>query len=145
MGIQEETGWRWLCCEGQGHTGCWRLLSNRSIEYETYAPVARLEAIRVFLAFTAHLIFKIYHIECEVFLPEWWVGGRVLMYNSPQTLEFQITWTLYIYSSRLSTGSSKLRTWYDTLSQLFLENHVVNCVIDKTLCSIMLKVYLMIE
>ena len=67
------------------------------------------------------------------------------MYNSPQTLEFQITWTLYIYSSRLSTGSSKLRTWYDTLSQPFIENHVVNCVIDKTLCSIMLKVYLMIE
>ena len=67
------------------------------------------------------------------------------MYNSPQTLEFQIMWTLNIYSSRISIGSNKLRTWYDTLSQLFLENHVVNCVIYKTLYFIILKVYLMIE
>ena len=43
------------------------------------------------------------------------------------------------------TDSSKLRTWYDTLSQLLLENHLVSCVIDITLCSLMLKVYLIIE
>ena len=50
-----------------------------------------------------------------------------------------------MFSSRLSTDLSKLRTWYDTLSQLLLENHMVSCVIDKTLCSLMLKVYLMLE
>ena len=42
----------------------------------------------------------------------------------------------------------QLRTWYDTLSQLLLENQVImllECVIDKPLCSLMLKVYLMLE
>ena len=39
----------------------------------------------------------------------------------------------------------QLRTWYDTLSQLLLENYVVRVVIDKPLCSLMLKVYMMLE
>ena len=67
------------------------------------------------------------------------------MYNRPQTLDFLIMWTLYIFSSRFPTDSSKLRTWYDTIYQLLLENHVVSYVINKTLCSLMFKVYMMLE
>ena len=78
-------------------------------------------------------------------LPGWWAGRRGFMYNRPQTLDLWILWTLYIFSLSLSTDSSKPKTWYDTLSQLLLEDHLVSCVIDKTLYSLMLKGYLILE
>ena len=33
--------------------------------YETFAPVARLEAIRIFLAYVAHANFKVYQMDVK--------------------------------------------------------------------------------
>ena len=33
--------------------------------YETFAPVARLEAIRIFLAYAAHANFKVYQMDVK--------------------------------------------------------------------------------
>ncbi|MGI4673437.1 reverse transcriptase domain-containing protein, partial [Klebsiella pneumoniae] len=39
---------------------------EEGIDYdETYAPVARLEAIRIFLAFAAHSNFKVYQMDVK--------------------------------------------------------------------------------
>ena len=39
---------------------------EEGIDYdETYAPVARLEAINMFLAFTAHSNFKVYQMDVK--------------------------------------------------------------------------------
>ncbi len=39
---------------------------QEGIDYdETYAPVARLEAIRIFLAFAAHSNFKVYQMDVK--------------------------------------------------------------------------------
>ena len=81
MGIQKEAGWRWLCYEGQGHTGCRRLLSSRSIEYEIYALEARLEAIRVF--WHSLSIRSLRFIKWMWSVPAWMVSWQKRFYVQP--------------------------------------------------------------
>eukprot|EP00253_Pinus_taeda_P033804 PITA_33804 len=43
---------------------------------ETFAPVARLEAIRMFLALSSFQNFKVFQMGCEISLSEWRLGRR---------------------------------------------------------------------
>ena len=57
---------------------------QEGIDYdETYAPVARLEAIRMFLAFAAHSNFKVYQMDVKKRLPEWRVRRGSLCGTTP--------------------------------------------------------------
>ena len=38
---------------------------------ENFAPVARIEAIRIFLAYAAHANFKVYHMDVRSAFLEW--------------------------------------------------------------------------
>ena len=43
-----------------------RICTRRSIDYgETFAPVARLEGVRTFLAYSAYKGFKVYQMDVE--------------------------------------------------------------------------------
>ena len=45
---------------------------EEGIDYdETFAPVARMEAIRILIAFAAFMGFKLYEMECEECISEW--------------------------------------------------------------------------
>ena len=110
---------------------------EEGIDYdETYAPVARLEAIRMFLGFVAHSNFKVYQmdvksaflngeLEEEVYVeqPSW--------FEDPEFSDF-----VYFLFKALYGLKQAPRTWYDTLSEFLLENVFSRGVIDKTLCSI---------
>ena len=44
---------------------------------ETFAPIARLEAIRMFLAFVAHSKFKVYHMDVKIAFLNGKIGEEV--------------------------------------------------------------------
>jgi hypothetical protein len=77
-------GTKWVWKNKEGEKG--EVVRNKSrlvaqgfsqkegIDYEeAFAPVARLEAIRILLAFSVAKGFK---LQCEESFPEWCVGGR---------------------------------------------------------------------
>ncbi|KAL8156572.1 hypothetical protein AgCh_001607 [Apium graveolens] len=81
---------------------------EEGIDYdETFAPVARFEAIRIFLAFAAHSNFKVYQMDVKsVFL-----NVLKALYGLKQAP----------------------RAWYDTLSDFLLKHGFTRGTIDKTL------------
>ena len=66
MGFQKQTKWGWFGSEKQGEVGCPRVLPKEGIDYEeTFAPIARLEAIRILLAFAASKGFKLFQMDVK--------------------------------------------------------------------------------
>ncbi|KAD4586622.1 hypothetical protein E3N88_24223 [Mikania micrantha] len=104
------------------------------IDYdEVFAPVARLEAIRLFLAFAAHKKFKVFQLDVKsAFL----YGSlkETLYVCQPPGFEDPIHRDqVYLLDKALYGLHQAPRAWYETLSTHLIE-HVFNRVqIDKTL------------
>jgi hypothetical protein len=58
-------------------------LSKEGIDYETFAPIAYLEAIRIFLAFAASKGFQAFSNGCQNCIFEWVYKGRGLCEAAP--------------------------------------------------------------
>ena len=66
MGFQKQAGWGWVGRSKQGSSCCPGVLPKKEIDFEeTFAPVARLEAIRIFLAFAASKGFKVFQMDVK--------------------------------------------------------------------------------
>ena len=66
MGFQEQARWKWVGSAEQGSTCSHGFCQKEGIDYEeTFASVARLEAIRIFLAFAASKGFKIFQMDVK--------------------------------------------------------------------------------
>ncbi|KAL8145823.1 hypothetical protein AgCh_003826 [Apium graveolens] len=106
------------------------------IDYdETYTPVARLEAIRIFLAFAAFSNFKIYQMDVKSAFLNGKLDEEVYVeqppgFEDPDHLDFFFFLFKAIYGLKQSP-----RKWYDTLSEFLIENSFIRGVIDKTLFS----------
>ena len=106
------------------------------IDYdETYAPVARLEAIRLFLAFAAYSNFKVYQMDVKSAFLNGKLDEEVHVeqppgFEDPELLDFVYFLFKAIYGLKQAP-----RKWYDTLSEFLIENGFVRGVIDKTLFS----------
>ena len=100
---------------------------------ETFALVARLKAIRIFLAFAAHSNFKVYQMDLKrAFmnseLEEEVYVQQPIAFEDPHHLDF-----VYILLKALYCLKQDLRAWYKTLSQFLIENRFTRGTIDKTL------------
>ena len=92
---------------------------EEGIDYdETYAPVACLEAIRIFLAFVAHSNFKVYQMDVKSAFPNGKVEEEVYL-EQPLALKIQSLLTLYTSYSKLSMDSSSNQEHGMTLSLSF--------------------------
>ena len=77
------------------------------IDYdETYALVARLEAIRMFLAFAAHSNFKVYQMDMKSAFLNGELEEEVYV-EQPQGLKTQNSLTLNTFFSKLLYGLKK--------------------------------------
>ncbi|GJV31435.1 retrovirus-related pol polyprotein from transposon TNT 1-94 [Tanacetum coccineum] len=101
---------------------------------ESFAPVARMEAIKIFLAYAAHKSFTVFQMDvktaCHAMLsvkkdctscqPEGFIDA-----DHPSHV-YKLKKTLY--------GSKQApRAWYDELSEFLLQNHFFKGTIDPTL------------
>ncbi|KAK6163384.1 hypothetical protein DH2020_000248 [Rehmannia glutinosa] len=82
---------------------------------ETFAPVARLEAIRMFLAYVAHKKFIVYQMDVKRFKQKT-LGDKV-----------------YKFKKALYGLKQAPRAWYDTLSQFLIENGFTKGKVGRTL------------
>ncbi|KAL8090000.1 hypothetical protein AgCh_039456 [Apium graveolens] len=120
------------------------------IDYdETYAPVARLEAIRIFLAFATFSNFKVYQMDVKSAFLNGKLDEEVYVdqppgFEDPDHLDYVYFLFKAIYGLKQS-----LRKWCDTFSEFLIENGFIRGVIEKTLFSkkhkndtILVKVYM---
>ncbi|KAJ9561686.1 hypothetical protein OSB04_006846 [Centaurea solstitialis] len=90
------------------------------IDYdETFAPVAILEAIRIFLAYATHKNFTVYQMDVKIAF----LNGKLK--EEPDHV--------YILDKALYSLKQDPRAWYDHLSNVLLENGFNKGKIDSTL------------
>ncbi|KAJ9566405.1 LOW QUALITY PROTEIN: hypothetical protein OSB04_002371 [Centaurea solstitialis] len=106
---------------------------EESIDYdETFVHVARLEAIRLLLAYVAHKEFKIFHIDVKVFLDgklneEDFVAQPLGFPDSKHPNH------VYKLDKALYELKQTPRAWYDTLSTSLFSKIFERGKIDNTL------------
>ena len=107
---------------------------QEGIDYDkTYAPIARLEAIRIFLAYAAHMKFKVFQMDVKsAFLNEE-LEEEVYVeqptgFVDPRYLDY-----VYRLDKALYGLKQAPRAWYETLAQFLIESGFTRGTIDKTL------------
>ena len=96
---------------------------QEGIDYdETFAPVARLEAIRIFLAFAAHSNFKVYQMDVKSAFLNGELAEEVYVTQPPGFESDEFPHFVYRLLKALYGLKQAPRAWYDTLSQFLLDN-----------------------
>ncbi|KAJ9566314.1 LOW QUALITY PROTEIN: hypothetical protein OSB04_002280 [Centaurea solstitialis] len=107
----------------QGKVGCTRILPRRGIDYEeTFAPVARLEAIRIFLAYAAHRGFNVYQMDVKSAFLNGNLKEEVYVKQPPGFESEKFPNHVYFLDKALYGLKQAPRAWYERLST-FLISH----------------------
>src|SRR5919202_809639 len=107
---------------------------EEGIDYdETFAPVARLEAIRIFLAFSANKNFKVYQMDVKSAFLNGKLNEEVYVRQPPGFESSKFPNHVYKLNKALYGLKQAPRAWYETLSKFLLENQFVRGNVDKTL------------
>ncbi|KAI3715061.1 hypothetical protein L6452_22027 [Arctium lappa] len=112
----------------QGYT------QEEGIDYEeVFAPVARIEAIRLFLAYASYMKFKVYQMDVKSAFLYGSIEEEVYVCQPPGFENPSYPDMVYKLKKALYGLHQAPRAWYDTLSSYLLENGFERGVIDKTL------------
>ncbi|KAJ9541354.1 hypothetical protein OSB04_027860 [Centaurea solstitialis] len=107
---------------------------EEGIDYdETFAPVARLEAIRLFLAFAAHMNFKVFQMDIKNAFLNGKLNEEVYEDQPPGFVDPKFPDHVYKLNKALYGLKQAPRTWYDTLSTFLLSKGFERGKIDSTL------------
>ncbi|KAJ9539482.1 LOW QUALITY PROTEIN: hypothetical protein OSB04_032215 [Centaurea solstitialis] len=107
---------------------------EEGIDYdETFAPVATLEAIRLFLAFAAHMNFKVYQMDIKNAFLNGKLNEEVYVAQPPGFVDPKFPDHVYKLNKALYGLKQAPRAWYDTLSTFLLSKGFVRGKIDSTL------------
>ncbi|GJY73977.1 putative ribonuclease H-like domain-containing protein [Tanacetum coccineum] len=112
----------------QGYT------QEEGINYdEVFAPVARIEVIRLFLAYTSFMRFIMYQIDVKSAFLYGTIEEEVYVCQPPSFEDPQFPNKVYKVEKDLYGLHQAPRAWYETLSTYLLENGFRRGTIDKTL------------
>ncbi|KAI3771034.1 hypothetical protein L6452_02186 [Arctium lappa] len=112
----------------QGYT------QEEGIDYEeVFAPVARIEAIRLFLAYASYMKFKVYQMDMKSAFLYGSIEEEVYVCQPPGFENPSYPDRVYKLKKALYGLHQAPRAWYDTLSSYLLKNGFERGVIDKTL------------
>ncbi|GJV42307.1 putative ribonuclease H-like domain-containing protein [Tanacetum coccineum] len=112
----------------QGHR------QEEGIDYdEVFAPVARIEAIRIFLAFASYMGFIVYQIDVKSAFLYGKIDEEVYVSQPPGFLDPKYPQKVYKVVKALYGLHQAPRAWYATLSTFLLKNGYRRGTIDKTL------------
>ncbi|KAJ9542807.1 hypothetical protein OSB04_029313 [Centaurea solstitialis] len=107
---------------------------EEGIDYDdTFAPVARLEAIRLFLAFAAHMNFKVFQMDIKNAFLNGKLNEEVYVAQPPGFVDPKFPDHVYKLNKALYGLKQAPRAWYDTLSTFLLSKGFVRGKIDSTL------------
>ncbi|GKA84683.1 putative ribonuclease H-like domain-containing protein [Tanacetum coccineum] len=112
----------------QGYT------QEEGIDYdEVFAPVARIEAIRLFLAYASFMGFIVYQMDVKSAFLYGTIEEEVYVCQPPGFEDPQFPDKVYKVEKALYGLHQAPKAWYETLSTYLLENGFRRGTIDKTL------------
>ncbi|GKA81393.1 putative ribonuclease H-like domain-containing protein [Tanacetum coccineum] len=112
----------------QGYT------QEEGIDYdEVFAPVARIEAIRLFLAYASFMGFIVYQMDVKSALLYGTIDEEVYVCQPPSFEYPQFPDKVYKVEKPLYGLHQVPRAWYETLSTYLIKNGFRRGIIDKTL------------
>ncbi|GKB02974.1 putative ribonuclease H-like domain-containing protein [Tanacetum coccineum] len=112
----------------QGYT------QEEGIDYdEVFAPVARIEAIRLFLAYASFKDFVVYQMDVKSAFLYGKIEEEVYVYQPPGFEDPEFPDRVYKVEKALYGLHQAPRAWYETLSTYLLDNGFQRGQIDKTL------------
>ncbi|GJV18188.1 putative ribonuclease H-like domain-containing protein [Tanacetum coccineum] len=112
------------------------LPKEEGIDYdEVFAPVARIEAIRLFLAYASFMGFIVYQMDVKSAFLYGTIEEEVYVCQPPGFEDPQFPSKVYKVEKALYGLHQAPRAWYETLSTYLLENGFRRGTIDKTLSS----------
>nr|GEV36395.1 putative ribonuclease H-like domain-containing protein [Tanacetum cinerariifolium] len=112
----------------QGHR------QEEGIDYdEVFAPVARIEAIRLFLAYASFMYFTVYQIDVKSAFLYDTIKEEVYVSQPPGFVDPEFPNRVYKVEKALYGLHQAPRAWYETLSTYLLDNVFRRRTIDKTL------------
>ncbi|GKA73334.1 putative ribonuclease H-like domain-containing protein [Tanacetum coccineum] len=107
---------------------------EEGIDYdEVFAPVARIEAIRLFLAYASFMGFIVYQMDVKSAFLYGTIEEEVYVSQPPGFEDPQFPDKVYKVEKALYGLHQAPRAWYATLSTYLLENGFRRGTIDKTL------------
>ncbi|GKC09282.1 putative ribonuclease H-like domain-containing protein [Tanacetum coccineum] len=112
----------------QGYT------QQEGIDYdEVFSPVARIEVIRLFLAYASFKDFVAYQMDVKSTFPYGKIEEEVYVYQPPGFEDPDFPDRVYRIEKALYGLHQAPRAWYETLSTYLLDNGFQRGKIDKTL------------
>ncbi|KAI3771062.1 hypothetical protein L6452_02215 [Arctium lappa] len=107
---------------------------QEGIDYdETYAPVARIEAIRIFLAYAAHKNIKVYQMDVKSAFLNGILHEEVYVSQPEGFVDPKFPDHVYVLDKALYGLKQAPRAWYETLSVYLTESGFRKGTIDTTL------------
>nr|GEZ88958.1 copia protein [Tanacetum cinerariifolium] len=107
---------------------------QEGIDYdETFAPVARIEAIRLFLAYAAHKDFTFFQMDVKTTFLNGILKEEVYVSQPPGFVSKQYPDHVYALDKALYGLKQAPREWYDVLSQLLIKSDFQKDSINTTL------------
>ena len=107
---------------------------EEGIDYdETYAPVARLEAIRILLAFACFNNFKLYQMDVKSAFLNGFINEEVYVEQPPGFENPHFPDHVFKLSKALYGLKQAPRAWYERLSKFLIEKGFNRGNVDKTL------------
>ncbi|GKB08922.1 putative ribonuclease H-like domain-containing protein [Tanacetum coccineum] len=107
---------------------------EEGIDYdEVFAPVARIEAIRIFLAFASYMGFIVYQMDVKSAFMYGKIDEEVYVSQPPSFVDPKYPKKVYKVVKALYGLHQAPRAWYATLSTFLLKSGYRRGTIDKTL------------
>jgi hypothetical protein len=88
---------------------------------ETYAPVARLESIRILLAFATHHDFKLFQMDVKSVFLNGPLSETVYVEQPPDFEDPKFPDNVYLLDKALYRLKQTPRAWYDCLKDFLLK------------------------
>ena len=107
---------------------------QEGIDYdETYAPVARLESIRILLAYACALDFKLFQMDVKSAFLNGFINEEVYVAQPPGFIDFEKPDHVYKLKKALYGLKQAPKAWYDRLKAFLVKHEYKMGMVDNTL------------
>ncbi|GJT51609.1 retrovirus-related pol polyprotein from transposon TNT 1-94 [Tanacetum coccineum] len=107
---------------------------QEGIDYdETYAPVARLESIRILLAYVCALDFKLFQMDVKSAFLNGFINEEVYVAQPPGFIDFEKPDHVYKLKKALYGLKQAPKAWYDRLKAFLIKHEYKMGMVDNTL------------
>ncbi|GJY38414.1 retrovirus-related pol polyprotein from transposon TNT 1-94, partial [Tanacetum coccineum] len=100
---------------------------------ETYAPVARLESIRILLAYACAHDFKLYQTDVKSAFLNGFINEEVYVAQPPRFIDFEKPNHVFKLKKALYGLKQAPKGWYDRLKAFLLDHSYIMGLVDNTL------------